>query len=132
MGFATRSTNNYLRTSNGGETWEIIIGPFIWFNDMVFIDSLTGYKSNGFMMKTIDGGLSWIQQSLPNDTNFFNPDAVRFSKVKDTIWAVGANIFAPGKESSFQTRGILYFTSNGGLNWGYQIPDTSYGYSDFF
>ncbi len=130
LGFASRATNNYLRTSDGGESWQIINGPSIWFNDIEFIDSLTGYKANGYMMKTTDAGLTWNQQTLPKDTNFFVPDAVTFSWVKDTLWAVGANVFATASNQSserFETRGIVFVTTNDGVNWGYQIPDTSYG-----
>ncbi len=140
LGFAERSTHNYLRTTNFGDSWNIVNGPFIWFNDMKFVDSLTGYKANGFMMKTTDGGLNWTQQTLPHAKNFFNPDAIKFTQIGDTLWAVGANIFVPVNGSddilNFETRGIIYFTSNGGANWGYQLPDTSinifkYDFVDF-
>ena len=134
LGFAERATNNYLRTSNGGETWQIINGPFIWFNDIKFIDSLTGYKANGYIMKTTDGGLTWKQQTLPQDSNFFVPDAVRFSWINDTLWAVGANVFVESSKqvvNSFETRGIVFLTTNDGANWGYQIPDKGFGISRY-
>jgi hypothetical protein len=40
----------------------------------------------------------------------------------DTIWAVGEALITGG---SPPTRGILYRTTNAGINWLFQIPDTS-------
>ncbi|MBK8552233.1 MAG: hypothetical protein IPL53_14690 [Ignavibacteria bacterium] len=90
LGFASRATNNYLRTTNFGDTWTIISQPFIWFNDMQFIDSLTGYKANGFVMKTIDGGLSWSQLNLPAINDTISENGVeRISKIERwcNIWS---------------------------------------------
>jgi len=39
----------------------------------------------------------------------------------DTFWGVGGTVrYGPGNE-----RGLIYKTTNSGVNWGYQIPDTS-------
>ena len=46
----------------------------------------------------------------------------KFSVVNtDTIWGVGGTIMYPNN----QVRGLIYRTTNGGNNWGYQIPDSS-------
>ena len=53
---------------------------------------------------------------------------------KDTIWGVGGSYQFP----NLRTRAILYRTTNSGLNWYFQIPDTNliknqgyYGYIQF-
>lgn len=85
-------------------------------------------------MKTTDGGLKWRQQTLPIDSNFFVPDAIRFSWIHDTLWAVGANVFvdSPNQSSDrIETRGIVFRTTNDGTNWGYQIPERGFGISRY-
>jgi hypothetical protein len=41
---------------------------------------------------------------------------------KDTVYGVGGIFDYPNNQS----RCVIYKTTNGGINWGYQIPDTSY------
>ncbi len=123
LGFATRAVNNYLRTSDGGNTWNIIIGPFIWFNDIYFTDSLTGYKANGYVMKTTDKGLTWVQFNLPLISDTISSNAVeRISKLNNnTIYGVGPRAFYFNPN----LRGLIFKTTNEGSAWGYQLPDTS-------
>lgn len=124
LGFASRALNNYLRTSDGGETWQIINGPSIWFNDMKFIDSLTGYKANGYIMKTIDGGLNWNQQTLPPTGDTISSNSVeRISNPlnSEIIYGVGPRAFYFNPN----LRGLIFKTTDFGNSWGYQLPDTS-------
>jgi len=87
---------------------------------MYFLDSLTGYKCDGNIQKTTDGGNTWTWQVLPH-LNYANL-IFKFSFVsRDTIFGVGG-IYS----YQFVDRGLVYKTTNGGANWGYQIPDTSY------
>ena len=115
-------TNSRLwKTSNAGNNWSLLSG--YGFYKMEFIDSLEGYKSDGSLKHTIDGGLSWetilpIQQGNP-------PHVIRdFSLLNDTIWGVNpsGNILYPNN----QFRGVIYRSTNRGMNWGYQLPDTSF------
>jgi hypothetical protein len=95
---------------------------------MYFTDSLTGWRVGGNIMKTTNGGLNWTWQKLPNITNALWNLMHKFSFVnKDTIYGVGGVIQCP---SGY--RGIIYKTTNGGNNWGYQIPDTGFGISSSF
>ena len=121
LGFMGRDYNDYFgRTTNGGFNWTITNGDTSFY-DMHFIDSLTGWKASGAnIKKTTNGGLNWTWQILPQ-LNFINI-MIKFSFVnKDTIFGVGGVIQYP---SGY--RGIIYKTTNGGNNWGYQIPDTSF------
>ncbi len=124
LGFAQRGINNYLRTTNFGDTWTVISQPFIWFNDMEFIDSLTGYKANGYVMKTTNGGLNWIQQILPPQSDTISSNSVeRITGLvnNNTIYGVGPSAFY----FTINKRGLIFKTTDGGNNWGYQLPDTN-------
>jgi photosystem II stability/assembly factor-like uncharacterized protein len=123
IGFICNTSNgtSTRRTTNGGNTWTVIT-PNEWYLDIYFIDSLTGWRAFGNnMYKTTNGGVNWSVQYLPTGGNM-NTGVYKFSVInKDTIWATGGAIFYP----SSQIRGLVYRTTNGGLNWKYQIPDTS-------
>ena len=115
IGFASNGSLLF-RTTNSGYNWSQVSNNN-GFNDMVFIDSLTGYKNYDSTRKTTDGGINWIAQKRPNlniDRSFYKFGVIN----KDTIWGVGGAIY-----TSSLIRGIVYITTNGGINWGYQIPD---------
>jgi len=122
LGFISTNSNTVLRrTSDGGATWNIISGEN-GFNDIKFADSLTGWKAYGPVKKTIDGGLTWVQQTMPSGGIFSFTGAGKLSVLnRDTVWAVGGNVEYP----NLQNRGVVYRTINGGQNWLFQIPDTS-------
>ena len=118
-GFFSSSNQSFLnKTTDGGFNWSVISGAN-GFSDIYLADSLTGWKSSDSMRKTTDGGLHWVTQILPNTST----SVIRsFSNVNlDTIWAVGGERFYPG----IGERGIIYKTTNGGITWGYQVPDVS-------
>jgi photosystem II stability/assembly factor-like uncharacterized protein len=130
LGFIKRGNGIYGaytgRTTNGGYDWNLT-SPDTAFYDMHFIDSLVGWKANGLnIKKTTNGGLNWTLQFLPQ-LNYANV-LFKFSFInKDTIFGVGG-IY------SYQStgRGLVYKTTNGGTNWGYQLPDTSFGIYQYF
>jgi photosystem II stability/assembly factor-like uncharacterized protein len=129
IGFIGEYGGPYLRkTIDGGITWFIIdSGGFNGFMDMYFIDSLTGWRAISFMKKTTDGGLSWLSQTLPYGGSIISTGMIKFSNVnKDTIWGVGGQI-----HYGIQSWGIIYKTTNGGNNWGFQLPDTTIHYSGY-
>lgn len=112
---------NQLRmTTNGGVNWTLISGE-TGFNDMYFIDSLTGWKSPA-MKKTTNGGLNWVEQTLPQGGNLVPNGNILSVLNKDTIWVSGGYKFFPGQGA----RGTLNYTSNGGSTWYFQLLDTSY------
>ncbi len=115
LGF-TFSSNGMRRTTNGGFNWTIIAGES--FLGMQFLDSITGWKTYDSLKITTNGGITWKRQNLPAFVRWFSPDGASLSILnKDTLWMVGA-------ENNFY-RASVFKTTNGGLNWGYQIPDTS-------
>jgi len=116
IGFMMTHNNLIMKTTNGGNNWfEVVAGQ--GYTDIHFVDSLTGWRSRPY--KTTDGGLTWIDY-LPYLPQTFYRVIYRFSKNnRDTIWAVG------GSEQYLGYRAIIYKTTNGGNNWGYQRLDTS-------
>lgn len=128
IGFAGQFSGapRLLKTTNSGLNWFSLNDT--GFTDMFFADSLTGWMSMGWMKKTTNGGLNWELQVIPEGLNV-NTGISTFSNInKDTIWAVGGYKFYPGNG----IRGILYRTTNQGVNWLYQIPDTSFHLPTYF
>ncbi|MBK9334560.1 MAG: T9SS type A sorting domain-containing protein [Ignavibacteria bacterium] len=111
------------KTTDGGFNWFTVSNE--GFTDIEFIDSLTGWKcwnEVDSIKKTTDGGISWEKQLIPPTGGFF-----AFSSIVDlavinaiTIWGVGSIA-----TTSLGFRGLIYKSTNGGDNWGYQLPDTS-------
>ena len=130
IGFMARTGKDSLyKTTNSGVNWTII-NNFEDFYQMKFTDSLTGWKADGKMKKTTNGGVTWQEQPMPSG-NFIsaaNAQILSFTMLnKDTIIGVGGKIMYP----SSAVRGIIFKTTNGGNLWGYQVPDTSFGISQF-
>jgi photosystem II stability/assembly factor-like uncharacterized protein len=127
LGFISNESTSYLRkTTNGGINWEVISGA-TGFTDLQFINVSTGWKARGGggIEKTTNGGLNWFAQPLPQ-LNWVN-SALKIKAIDgDTLWAVGGVIQWIPSTSNF--RGVVYKTTNGGENWGYQIPDTNINY----
>jgi len=134
--FSTSFQTAMFKTIDGGFNWSKINGED-GFSQVKFIDSLTGWKANGTLMKkTTNGGLNWVNQPLPTPSlGYISGGMYHFSVLnKDTIWGVGGSYQFP----NLRTRAILYRTTNSGLNWYFQIPDTNliknqgyYGYIQF-
>ena len=111
------------KTTDGGQSWFVVVNSE-GFTDIYFTDSLTGWKCYGELdsiKMTINGGLNWTKLLLPPTGGFFNLSAIRkFSFInKDTIWGVGARA-----GTSLGFRGLIYKSTNGGITWGYQMPDS--------
>jgi hypothetical protein len=124
LGFMSRDQSYTGRTTNGGFNWSITIEDST-FRYIVFVDSLIGYSSFVGVKKTTNGGLNWFSQRLPTVIgSIFNDKAMLKCSVvnKDTVYGVGAMFVYPNN----QGRCLVYKTTNGGINWGYQIPDTGF------
>lgn len=132
FGFIAQSSGNSLyKTIDGGANWTLISNNE-GFNDMFFVDSLTGWKA-GPMKKTTNGGLNWVTQTMPGGGMIQINGISRFTNLnRDTIWGTGGYVLYPNS----QVRSFLNRTTDGGNIWLFQIPDTSivmglYSYCDF-
>lgn len=125
IGFISNSSAspNIYKTTNGGDNWTVNVSGERYF-DISFADSLTGWRSSvigNTIFKTTNGGINWITQIIPSGGIIITAIG-KFSVLnKDTVWGVGG-LVSYGSNGS---RGILYRTTNGGINWLFQLPDTS-------
>ncbi len=113
--------NIFRKTTNSGTSWfqaaSISAG-----NEIYFINKDTGWISNGGMFKSTDGGASWINEPMPTGGVIISTNIFRFVFInKNTGWGIGGIANYGGSLS----RGVIWKTTNGGLNWGYQQPDTT-------
>ena len=126
LGFISKATGTpaIYKTTNGGQNWNILLSNQSFY-DMKFADSLTGWYSYGSnVYKTTNGGNNWITQVLPYGGNILISNINRFSVLSgDTVWGAGGRLFYGGG----RYRAMLLRTTNGGINWQFQIPDTSFG-----
>ncbi len=101
-----------LKTTNGGATW--IAEPYpednIFMNCILFLDSLTGWMGGSphALVKTIDGGQSWIQASIDTSALAFFPVLNVYFYDEDHGYACGG---------MFDIAGVTWSTSNGGEIW---------------
>jgi hypothetical protein len=126
IGFMNTNHGELLKTTNSGLNWLLISTFTAWeFSDIYFSDSLKGYFANLELYKTTNGGLNWQKIIFPNvpGTNYTDKTIYKFSYSNDTIYTVGSSIEYTNPLRYFS---IIYKSMNGGLNWGYQIPDTSF------
>ncbi len=95
--FITGDSACVIRTTNGGQTWSVIIGPLVPAIKKITLHASDGkiYLGNGKTLETSNGGASWYMQSslIPAHT------ALQF---------FGADSAVVNNES---------FTSNGGVSW---------------
>ncbi len=129
IGFTSTGNGTY-KTTNSGVNWFNL--QVTSFSDIYFSDSLTGWKNNQvatIIQKTTDGGMNWINQTIPKEGgNIFLSRINNFENINsDTIWGVGGQY-----QYSFGVlRGMIYLTTDGGQNWGYQLTDSSIHISRF-
>jgi len=111
-----------LKTTNGGATWTTIVdsAPFeLW--DVHFIDNqkgiAVGYKnatSYGLILKTYDGGNSWIETYGPsNDVGYYGLYSVEFVDNLRGFAVGGGNKY----NSEGMHFGIFLKTEDGGNTW---------------
>jgi len=84
------------KTTNGGTHWEGVAGPS--GQDILFLDSLTGFIGSNVIYKTTDGGTTWY---IPNGGEG-GADKISFIN-QTTGWAIRNN--------------IIYKTTDRGENW---------------
>ncbi|MGA2669048.1 MAG: T9SS type A sorting domain-containing protein [Ignavibacteria bacterium] len=119
IGFICTTAGWIYKTTNSGINWTLIY-TVEGFTDMYFSDSLKGWKVEAYVQDSIkvttNGGINWTIQILPHGGSF-----TFMSKIaglnKDSLWGVGGYLY--------NGRGMIYKTTNGGTNWGYQAPDTT-------
>jgi photosystem II stability/assembly factor-like uncharacterized protein len=125
-GWQKNNDNNLWRTTNSGVNWyqlTVPIVPYIFY--VQFVDENTGWFTSGFngIYKTTNGGSNWVNQPLAPGMPGLTRSITKFAIIdKDTLYGVnGTKSMSGGREI-----GIIWKTTNGGTNWGYQGFDTTY------
>ncbi len=115
------------KTTDAGLTWLTIPNAHGWY-DIYFKDSLNGWKSTfniANLTKTTDGGLTW-DTLLTTQSGNPNRGITNFKIINENlIWGVNFDSYLLFPNGEY--RGVILKTTNGGINWGYQLPDTSTG-----
>jgi photosystem II stability/assembly factor-like uncharacterized protein len=113
-------TSYILKTTNGGDNWQIIYRNFLAMERIQFLNKDTGFTCGAYLFKTTNGGFNWIQLNTPS----ISPEDL-YVLNNDTIWIISPNSLVGG----------VFRTTNGGLNWtqqfggGSQNPDRIYMYN---
>lgn len=113
------------KTTNSGNNWiqNSTIGTLPDAIAMFFSDQFTGYISNNTRLtKTTNGGTSWNNYEMPSGNLISARWLGAFDVLnKDTIYGEGGDRYFGGGK----VRRIIWVSTNGGVNWGFQQPDTS-------
>ena len=132
IGWSQYSDVATYKTTNSGVNWFQIQNAG-YVNQIYFMNENTGWASVGnSSKKTTNGGLNWNTYLMPSNLNIGNNFLTMFKVInQDTIYGVGGN-----RDFGNFSRGIVWISTNGGVNWGFQQPDTSihrgtYGGIDF-
>ncbi len=78
MGWILGSSGTLIKTSDGGEHWDIDTIPYQGLKKIQFISEETGWiiGNDSLVLKTTDGGISWLEQKVNlgslGDIHFFN------------------------------------------------------------
>ncbi len=106
FGWAVGSSGIFLRTVNGGATWQEDFLSADWSWSVEFINPNLGWVGVGFagyIRKTTDGGYSWEYKSVPSYSRMMDIDFLN----ENVGWAVGQY-------------GHIIKTTNGGETWIHQ------------
>ena len=119
--------NGYLRTTNGGTTWESDSIPgttngatwYIYGLDAntayVAIESWAGWGMQG-IYKTTDGGATWVKDPTLYANSALGPAYVHFFNTDNGV--------VVGEQDASNSRLEIYTTTNGGVDW-VRVPDSN-------
>jgi photosystem II stability/assembly factor-like uncharacterized protein len=120
IGFvAGYSSPNFIdKTTNGGQTWLALSAPDIGAFCLTFVNDSIGFNAglNLVIKKTIDGGNTWKQKIIKD--SFLNV----WSISEDRAFALGSVI----------SHGVVYKTTDGGLNWNTSLSIEQGGFNSVF
>jgi len=98
------SSPNFIdKTTNGGQTWQALSAPDIGAYCLTFVNDSIGFNAglNLVIKKTTDNGNTWKQKIIKD--SFLN------------IWSIS-------EDRAFALGGVVYKTTDSGLNWNIAFP----------
>lgn len=129
-GWLLRSGGGYvLKTTNGGITFDSVFTNNSFNRDIYFKDANTGVAcgDGAWIIRSTDGGVSWVQIPLPLLTSA--PNLYRISFVGNTGWTIGEG-------GEFGLGRMVFRTTNFGISWDsiarVPYPNNELIYSVFF
>jgi photosystem II stability/assembly factor-like uncharacterized protein len=115
----TPNSRVILRTTNGGDTWDLQdAGTTSALHSVIAIDQNTALAvgSDGTILKTKDGGAVWSPKNNTGVTDTLHSMAMpRITTNKSTVWVVGGRWLAPGN-----TVGASLKSNDAGETWTVQ------------
>jgi photosystem II stability/assembly factor-like uncharacterized protein len=126
-GWANETSGTW-KSTNSGNNWSKVTG-LCGANKIFFINENSGWQvgPSNVIIITTNGGSNWLYNYMPSGNGIIN-NIYSFEVIKnDSLLGTGASRQFPN--NSFH--GIIWKSTNGGLNWNYQLPDTSYQYPEF-
>lgn len=100
-------TSYILKTTNGGDNWEIKFRAVDDFSTIKFANNTTGFMCGGDLYKTTDAGENWFVINAPNQTRMEDIELLN----SDTMWVVDNDGLTGG----------VFRTTNGGSSWVQQL-----------
>jgi len=110
----SNDTGYILKTTNGGDNWNIVFSSNRDYKAIEFINLNTGYvcgaqpATGSRLLKTTNSGLNWFNVHPPDPFLVYDDMSVLN---EDTIWLAASSGFTGG----------VFRTTNGGINWTQQI-----------
>ncbi|MCX6158605.1 MAG: T9SS type A sorting domain-containing protein [Ignavibacteriae bacterium] len=127
--YSSEGDNFFWKTTNSGVNWfRATRPPSQYPGYFQFYNENTGWftwNSNGIgggIYKSTNGGINWISQFVPSGNGIHNTFGEFCIINLDTIYAGGGYKDLPGG----YLNALIWKTTNGGINWGYQELDTSF------
>jgi photosystem II stability/assembly factor-like uncharacterized protein len=128
--------------TQSGETWKTTNTGLNWFRinpsyglpggQLFFINENTGWQGGAgitLLYITTNGGLNWTSGHLPTNNGIIRNILDFFSIIKsDTIIGSGGSRQIQNS-TGLIFRGIIWKSTNQGLNWSFQQPDTAIPYT---
>lgn len=123
-GYACGYSNTIIKTTNGGDNWELLPGQQIPYNEVAimsihFLDESTGFTAGDYVMRTTNGGENW--QITGSSMGWL-----------ESVFAVNDSLIFAGGTNIVNNTGKLYRSTNGGINWHIILNNTDINSIYFF
>lgn len=124
IGYAGTLDNKFLRSADGGHTWtnltpnispkpKAVCGISIVDDEVAY--AVGEWDTPAFVLKTVDGGQTWINQSMASQAKAL-VDVLFLSR--DTGFIAGQNLSG---------QGAIFYTTDGGQNWAEKFSSSPLG-----